>query len=174
MESNYDRPHSKQLETFIPALQFQFLTPLYNLILAISGLGTTFKQKITTLAELPEQPGGLIIDVGCGSGLHAMILAHGYPSMNVIGFDPDPFLIATLTKNNTLPNLSFCEGFAQLINLPENSATYIFSSLTYHHLTLNQKEQAASETYRVLAPNGKFIFTDWGTLIHPCFVFIST
>lgn len=51
-----------------------------------------------------------LLDLGCGSGYGAFLLATELPSTAVLGVDYDPRAIAEATQRYSLPNLSFAVG----------------------------------------------------------------
>lgn len=69
---------------------------------------TRYHWARTILREL-SQPGSLL-DLGCGSGYGAFLLAAELPATRVHGIDYDPLAIAEATRRFSLPNLSFAVG----------------------------------------------------------------
>lgn len=55
----------------VPALVFDFLTPLYDPIAEILGYGSTLKEKVIKLVDLKD--GEDLLDVGCGTGSLAVM-----------------------------------------------------------------------------------------------------
>lgn len=50
---------------------------------------------------------GSVLDLGCGAGLFARMLAIQQPRLSVLGIDPDPAKIALAKKGRCLENLRF-------------------------------------------------------------------
>lgn len=69
----------------------------------------TFSELTPRLLEaIAEEPGGCIIDIGCGAGEIAMAVATARPDAEVVGVDVSPDLVAAAKERfGTTPNLSF-------------------------------------------------------------------
>lgn len=68
--------------------------------------------KIALLNELnasPQmrEPGVVILDYGCGSGLLSFIIANQFPNASVIGYDSEIDMIKEAKKRYEAPNLTF-------------------------------------------------------------------
>jgi len=151
---------------YVPLLRWNFLHFLYNPLIRLSGLGERFKQKITVRAQTLNPP-GRIVDIGCGTGMHLKILRKTYPQAEIIGIDPDYVHIEELrvTLNTASPNpITLISAYADALPLKENSVDLCFSTMTFHHLSIEDKRAAFSEIYRTLKPGGLFMLTDWGIL----------
>ena len=149
----------------IPVLGFAKITKYYDVILYISGLGKRFKQKISTLPSLKNPP-EVVVDLGCGTGTQLRILHTLYPKATTIGIDPDSAVLQDLKTDLKAQNipLTLINASATETTLQTNSVSICYSTLTFHHLTSEEKVQAFREVYRILKPGGTFLLTDWGKL----------
>ena len=73
---------------YIPALRFEWLTPLYDPLLKWVMREETFKRKLIDQAGI--QPGMKVLDLGCGTGTLTLMLKRVYPNASVTGMDGDP------------------------------------------------------------------------------------
>jgi phthiocerol/phenolphthiocerol synthesis type-I polyketide synthase E len=102
--------------------------------------------------------GKRVLDVGCGRGGTVHVLTNFFKPGRVTGLDLSTNAIKFCQQTHKDPRVSFHEGDAE--NLPFGNASFdvvtnIESSHTYPHI-----DQFYSEVYRVLAPNGYFLYTD--------------
>lgn len=104
--------------------------------------------------------GARIIDVGCGAGVAARLLATSFPRSTVIGIDPSARAVAEATAaagEAQLANLSFMEGaFEDLPTLP--TADLIVTLDVLHDLPYPDLAMAA--VFRALSPRGWWLVAD--------------
>jgi ubiquinone/menaquinone biosynthesis C-methylase UbiE len=95
-----------------------------------------------------------VVDVGCGPG--AFVREARRRSARVTGVDPAPTML-TLAKALTRKSarVSWTEGSAEALPLPDESASVLWSVATVHHWT--DVEQGLREAHRVLQPNGRLL-----------------
>ena len=151
---------------YIPPITWSILTPLYDFLCVISGLGTAFKKKVLNATRL--RGGMTVVDIGCGTGVFLKIAKQRYPAVNFIGLDPDRHALAIakrrLSKNHLSVELK--ESFAESLPLAHQSVDICFSMLTFHHMPDTVKRDAVMEIYRVLKDNGKVVIGDFGARKH--------
>ena len=104
-------------------------------------------------------PGSRVLDVGCGIGGSARILARDY-GFEVLGISISPAQIRRAT-NLTPPGLScrFAVMDALELNLPEGSVDAVWSVEACPHMP--DKQRYADELLRVLKPGGLLAVADW-------------
>jgi SAM-dependent methyltransferase len=95
-----------------------------------------------------------VVDVGCGPGSAARRAAS--KGADVVGIDPAPVMLK-LARRLTLGSMriSWREGAAEAIPLPDRSATVLWSISTVHHWS--DLEAGLAEAHRVLAPDGRLV-----------------
>ena len=71
---------------FMPALRFHRLTPLFDLVAAVTVRDGELKRRVLACAALA--PGEDVLDVGCGTGTLAVQAARAAPGVKVTGPDP--------------------------------------------------------------------------------------
>lgn len=98
---------------------------------------------------------GTVVDVGCGFGLFAAILALASPERSVVGLDLDAQKIA---RGNAIfagvPTMRLAVGTAEDA-LPPCDAVVFYDVL--HHLRDTTIERALSAAYAALRPGGRII-----------------
>src|SRR5262245_53884493 len=78
-------------EHFIPALGADWLTPLYDVLARLTG-DRRIKRRIVARAAIA--PGHDVLDLGCGTGTLAVLVAERCPGARVVGLDIDPRILA--------------------------------------------------------------------------------
>lgn len=97
-----------------------------------------------------------VLDVGCGSGWAARLLAQQAPAGQVVGIDvSDEMIGVAREQSKTLPNVEFRVASAETLPFPDNSFTHAFSMESLYYYADIAK--ALSEIYRVLKPGGVFV-----------------
>ncbi len=118
------------------------------------------------LCALNIQSGDKILDYGCGSGWTSIMMAR--MGAEVVGTDIAPAVlqIAEFSANQTMPAPD--RERVRFENFPENRIPYPdehFDSVVifeaYHHLP--NPKTIMNEIYRVLSPNGLFVYAEPGT-----------
>lgn len=102
---------------------------------------------------------GKVLDVGCGSGRFAPLLA---PAVQYTGIDMSKGIIDYARAQYNTENREFMVG--SMVNLPFADATFdgIAMLASLHHVPSETlRKQAVSELFRVLKPGGTVIATVW-------------
>ncbi len=147
---------------YVPALNFNFLTPFYDLFVEILGYGGSQRKKVVDLLELKK--GDNLLDVGCGTGTLLIIAKQKYPQIEMTGIDIDANVlnIAEKKTKKTGLEITYVETSSAKLSFPDAAFSVIVSSLVFHHLPTDVKKQTLKEIYRVLKSNGKFLLVDFG------------
>jgi len=148
---------------FIPAAKFQLLTPLFDALCSLVGLGKRYREKIAETLHL-RQENMKVLDAGCGSGSLALDVKKQYPKCIIFAVDADPRILVIAQRKATREKveINFKEAFLQKLPFIDNSFDVVYSSLVFHHLNKNSKNEAMKEIYRVLKKNGRFLLVDFG------------
>lgn len=147
---------------YIPALRFAWLTPAYDVVVAVTTRERTFKGALIEQARIGHAQ--RVLDLGCGTGTLAVQIALRFPDANVIGVDGDPAILerARRKAGKRGARVHFDHALAGALPYADGSLQRVVSSFFFHHLLWADKERAAREAFRVLAPGGELHVADWG------------
>jgi ubiquinone/menaquinone biosynthesis C-methylase UbiE len=147
---------------YLPAVRFNFLTPVFDVFVKGTTRERTFKQKLLDQAQL--EAGFDVLDLGSGSGTLALWAKQREPGLRIRGLDGDPAIIAQAERKAARAGaeIPFDEGMSY--ELPYDDARFdrVLSSLFFHHLILRDKERTIAEVARVLRAGGELHVADWG------------
>jgi SAM-dependent methyltransferase len=108
-------------------------------------------------------PGDVVVDVGCGSGLDALLAARAIGADGrVVGVEPTAELLrkASAAARQARPrHLSFERGTAEDLPLGDGLADVILANGVLNLLVVD-KAQALREARRVLKPGGRLVLAD--------------
>lgn len=147
---------------FKPALAFRVLTPVYDTVLELLGLGRAFHREVARLAEV--QPGESVLDLGCGTGTLLEALLTLRADASYVGVDPDPQVLAIASGKlrRRHPAVELLTGYGEHLPVADQAFDIVVSTLTFHHLTDSAKRSTLTEVRRVLRPRGRFVLIDFG------------
>ena len=100
-----------------------------------------------------------VVDVGCGPGT-AVRLA-GRRAATATGIDPDPAMLRFAHWGTAIPrppNISWLQGRAEKLPLPDGQATVVWAISSAHHW--EDRDAGISEARRVLAPAGRLVLAE--------------
>ena len=95
-----------------------------------------------------------VVDIGCGPGSAVREAArHG---ARVTGIDPAPVMLRLARAfNRKRAGITWAEGTAEDLPLPDGSATVVWSLATVHHW--KDVGKGLAEVHRVLTPGGRLL-----------------
>lgn len=151
-----------QKQHYVPALGLDFLTPLYDPLVAATTRERTFKRLL--IAQAGVRPGQRVLDLACGTGTLAVWLKQAVPSAIVVGIDGDEKVLQRARRKAARAGVEtrFDLGLSGELMYADGSFDRVVSSLFFHHLRPHEKRDALREAYRVLAPGGQLHVADWG------------
>jgi ubiquinone/menaquinone biosynthesis C-methylase UbiE len=133
---------------------------LYELTFELMTLGTRRATFRRLLAASGARPGDRVLDLGCGTGYFARMLAR-VPGTHVVGLDASPEMVAYATRRaRKQPNCRFDVGAAEKLAYPDASIDVVVSSLFLHHVPADTQPQVIAEIQRVLRPGGKALIAE--------------
>jgi len=103
---------------------------------------------------------GAVLDLGCGTGHGAAVLAARWPSARVIALDASPAMLAQAAQRNDSDRIERLCAEAEAIPLPDASIDLVYSNLMLPWC--EDIDTVFAEIARILAPQGLFTFTTLG------------
>lgn len=147
---------------YVPALHFQWLAALYDPLLRIAMPEMGFKRRMMERASIRD--GYRVLDLGCGTGTHLVMIKQAHPRAEVTGLDYDPATLSRAQKKIRREGLAvdIVKGTGFALPFADGAFDRVFSSLVVHHLSAANKRLAFREVWRVLKPGGEAYITDFG------------
>lgn len=142
-------------------MTLNWVAPIYDWYCRKLGLGQAFRRA--TLAYAALQPGELVLEVGCGTGVVTHLAAETVgPTGAAVGIDPAPVMLAVARQNAAHTGSKATFKLAAIERLPfaDGSFHTAIASLMLHHLPPDVKTQGLHEVYRVLKPGGRLLVVD--------------
>ncbi|MCZ7382477.1 MAG: methyltransferase domain-containing protein [Candidatus Methanoperedens sp.] len=146
---------------YIPALSFEWLTPLYDPVMILMR-ESTFKRTLVEQANIKN--GYRVLDIGCGTATLTILIKKTYPGAEVTGLDGDPKILGIAREKVKKAGLdiSLDPGMSFELPYPDSTFDRVVSSLVFHHLTREDKARTFKEIFRVLSPGGELHVADFG------------
>ena len=143
---------------YLPALRFNWLTPVYDLVIARTTRERTFRPRLLEQAGIKD--GMSVLDIGAGTGTLAALIAERHPGARVTGLDADPDMLARARVK--APAAQFDVGMSDRLPYADASFDRVLSSLFFHHIGRDDKQRTLAEAHRVLRPGGELHIADFG------------
>jgi ubiquinone/menaquinone biosynthesis C-methylase UbiE len=149
-------------QRYLPAARFSALTPLFDPLVRVTTRERTFKRRL--LERAAPQPGEDVLDMGAGTGTLALMLEAAVPGAVVTGLDADPQILAQARAKAAAAGsgAQFVEAFSNAMPFADASFDLIVSTLFFHHLDGEVKQETLRECVRVLRPGGRLCVGDRG------------
>ncbi|HVN56556.1 MAG TPA: class I SAM-dependent methyltransferase [Anaerolineaceae bacterium] len=112
--------------------------------------------------ELGSRPGGRLLDLGCGTGTHAIYLAKRGFSVVGIDFSPRAIELARSKAGQTLENLAFFVHDVTDLSFLDESFDVILDVGCLHSLGAVARQRCAGELARLTHPGSQFLI--WGMI----------
>jgi ubiquinone/menaquinone biosynthesis C-methylase UbiE len=147
---------------YVPALRFHSLTPLFDPVVALVARERRLKSIVLERAAIST--GEEVLDLGCGTGTLAIRAATAVPTARVTGLDADPAILerARAKASRAGVDIRLDHGLAGEMPYEDGRFDVVLSTLLFHHLADPEKQRAARELKRVLAPGGRVVVGDVG------------
>ena len=128
-----------------------------NKILSKTG-DLSFKRRVISIVKyLDIKKGDIVLDIGCGEGFYPMILSELY-NCKIYAIDHDEEILSLArTHLKGKKNIELSTGDIYKLEFKNNYFDKIICSEVIEHL--EKDNDAVKETYRVLKPGGRAVFT---------------
>ncbi len=146
--------------TYLPAAGRDVFLPLYDPFTKFFGFDSV---RRALLDQAALQPHFRVLDIGCGTGTLAVLIKRRYPSVDVVGLDPDPKALGRAQRKAERAGVSvrLDRGYSDALGYPDRAFDRVFSSMMFHHLVEDDKEPTLREIRRVLKPGGRLELLDF-------------
>lgn len=149
---------------FTPALGRAELTGSYDHVIAVMTREKKWRARLLT--SLAPEPDDVIIDLGCGTGTFAIMVAATAPNARIIAVDPDPTVLALASEKATTSKaeIEFVQalGGDRIEQLPYGQIDKVVTSLVLHQCTMDAKKALLRNAYALLEPGGTLFVADYG------------
>ena len=116
--------------------------------------------RVRAVADTAELTGAdRVVDVGCGPGTAVRLAARRAAAAT--GVDPDPAMLRFARWSTAIPrppNISWLQGRAEELPLPDSQTTVVWAISSTHHW--DDRTAGISEARRVLAPGGRLVLAE--------------
>ncbi len=151
-------------ENFTPALGKHWLTPFYDLAVALTTRERAWRNALINLVA-PE-PDEHIVDIGCGTATLDIAALQKEPLAQLTGVDPDSNVLAIAARKTAQAGVTvkFIEDYGDALasHLPRNGVDKVFSGLMLHHVPTRTKLSIFKSAFTVLKPGGMIFIADFG------------
>lgn len=144
---------------YVPALSFDWLTPLYDPLLKWVMREEKLKRELIRFAAI--KPGSKVLDLGCGTGTLTIMIQRALPDATIIGLDGDPRVLEIARRKSQGLDIQWDEGLASQLPYGDSEFDRVVTSLVIHHLDTATKHAAFDEAFRVLKPGGVLCILDF-------------
>lgn len=149
-------------DKYVPALSYDFLTPLYDPVVALTTRERAFKREL--LRQIDLRAGMKTLDLGCGTATLTIDLKKACPQAEIFGLDGDARILEIARRKVEKANVEivFNQGLSYEMPYADEFFDAVASSLFFHHLTPENKIKTLRQVFRILKPNGFLHVADWG------------
>lgn len=149
-------------QDFIPALRFHWANRFYDPLVRLTTREYSFKRALLAQANLENNQ--TILDLACGTGTLSIGIKKRFSDIKIIAVDADEEILERAERKATERGvfIDFRRSFSDDLPFEDKKFDSVFSTLSFHHLTLEQKIKTIREILRVLKNGGEFHLADYG------------
>ena len=147
---------------YVSSLGDHRLSPFYDATVSLMTCERTWRRAF--IKQIAPAPRDVILDVGCGTGTLAVMLAQICPGASIYGIDSDPDTLsrAELKARSAGVLVHFAKGYAQETAAARVRPNKIVTTLVLHQVPLAGKRSAVLSAFAALRPGGEFHVADYG------------
>ncbi len=144
-------------------LRFARLAPFYDLGVRLCGLALGGERNVRekVLDLLPLNKGDRVLEMGCGTGTVALMVAHRVGDKGeTVGIDPSPEMLArarTKLAAARLPQVTFLEAGGDRLPFPTGHFDAVIFFLVLHEMVHADRLASLREALRLLRPGGHVV-----------------
>jgi ubiquinone/menaquinone biosynthesis C-methylase UbiE len=147
---------------YVPAAGRASLTSLYDPVVALTMREGSWRPALVSHVSATLPLGGLVVDVGAGTGSFALGFSATRPDASVLAVDGDPRVLDRARDKDEAGAVEWRHGLADAPPLEGGRADAVVMSLLLHHLEPAAKHAALCAARGVLRPSGWLHIADWG------------
>jgi ubiquinone/menaquinone biosynthesis methyltransferase len=147
-----DHLHAPEAKRAYNEQHFSEAASRYDIATRAMSLGRDRAWKRALVAALPQRPPARCVDLACGTGDIAFLLAERYPEAEVLGIDLTEPMLAIARKRNRFPEVTFRQGEMTATGLPAESVDVVTGGYAVRNAP--DLRQAFLEIRRLLRPGG--------------------
>lgn len=147
---------------YVPALGFHWLTALYDPL--IRSWSAAARMRTSVIAALDLRPGMRILELGAGPGRLAIQIKRAHPDVAIDAIDIDTRMVASARRNAATAGVDIAFREADMTCMPDlerGSYDRVYSTMTFHHLRPDAKQEALDLARRALAGGCSFVVADF-------------
>jgi ubiquinone/menaquinone biosynthesis C-methylase UbiE len=149
--------------SYTPALGFNWLTPLYDLAVALLTRESLWRSEL--VSQIAPKPGDRILDIGCGTGTLAIQLKSMEPEAEIAALDPGPKVIGIARQKSMKAGCRIVWRLGFLNEQPPGAIgqfTKVVSSLVLHQSPTKEKLKILRLARSSLNAEGTLHIADYG------------
>jgi demethylmenaquinone methyltransferase/2-methoxy-6-polyprenyl-1,4-benzoquinol methylase len=154
-----DHVRDPERKRFFNERHFAEAAPRYDIATRAMSLGRDAAWKRALVAALPDHPSPACVDLACGTGDVALLLAERYPAGTVVGLDIAEPMLALARERNRHPNLRFLNGDMGALPLADGSVDLVTGSYALRNAP--DLGEALAEIRRILKADGAVAILDF-------------
>ena len=147
-----DYIHSPERKREYNEQHFSEAASRYDFATRAMSLGRDAAWKKLLVAVLPQLPAPFCIDLACGTGDIAFLLAEKYPAGRVVGIDLTEPMLELARKRSDSINIEFVRQDMGATDFPAETADIITGGYAVRNAA--ELRQAFLEIHRILKPTG--------------------
>jgi ubiquinone/menaquinone biosynthesis C-methylase UbiE len=147
-----DNPQERQPRDARPPQAFDPFAEVYDRLIELTG-----QPLLDLLSRLLPEHGGSALDLGCGNGQHAMLLADRFDEVVAVDISK-PMLDLARTKRSR-PNVVYVEADLREVTSERGEPfDVVLSAYALHHVS--ELETALQQIRSLVAPGGQAVLID--------------
>ena len=154
-----DHLENAETKKYYTERNFSEVAPRYDFITKVLSFGRDAAWKRTLTSLLPSHESPVCVDLACGTGDIAFLLAGKYPRGRIAGVDITEPMLDIARHRNAHPNISFVKQDMGSLEIESESVDIVTGGYALRNAP--NLETVIAEISRVLKPRGVAAFLDF-------------